>query len=556
LDAKQLNQVIPFFRFNTESWVYQQGLWLPHKVVAKFTGNQYGKTAGEAIQYIRRILGTHPIPNRNVLFFECPSTDKEWERKDHPWFLHDFGDGQRVPLYQRGEYSPYSFPKDGKCEVCGATLRVHNRKSRVFRFCSETLPGEKANVEGEEGASAEVKNTIYPAFKEWLPRFLIKRDITARQPAMILKDPNAGRKFGKIFWPGVDIVVEFVSYSQRVQAAAGVQRISIWEDEEAPIDFHEEQMPRLLAEHGDLRISLTPANRMSWTFDEIFERAGFYLRSQAIVDFYKSLGDKTYKIEHVDDQVDVAVVQAATDDNPTMSKKQIEKTYFYDDPDTVATRRYGIFRQSTGRVFNDFLYKVHVVTAKDHFPGGFDLCTLQEGRAHQVAEMSGLEKYTLNMIDPRADINQSNTGSSALEDLNDEFFKLRRQGIGTGGYWETYDTKGLVGRNDIRTRLSNSVRCKIPFHNTINDGNNTILLPTIWILRSCPETAKSLRQWRYEEWGTGGQLRDKKEQPAQKFSHFCTALEGLLKDRRFRPRMMSAVKYMKHKRPQYFKNRG
>jgi hypothetical protein len=172
-------------------------------------------------------------------------------------------------------------------------------------------------VAGEDGASAEVKNTIYPAFKEWLPRFLIKRDITARQPAMILKDPNAGRTFGEIKWAGVDIVVEFVSYAQRVQAAAGVQRLSIWEDEEAPIDFHEEQLPRLLAENGDLHISLTPANRMSWTFDEIFERAGFYLRSEAIVKFYESLGDKTKQVEVVDSQIDVAVVQAATDDNPT-----------------------------------------------------------------------------------------------------------------------------------------------------------------------------------------------------------------------------------------------
>jgi hypothetical protein len=380
LDAvKQLNQILPYFRFNTSSWIYDQGLWLPHKVVAKFTGNQYGKTAGEAIQYVRRIMGSHPIPHRNVLYFECPTTNQDGERPDHGWRTRDFGDGKPLAVYQLGEYSPINFPKSGCCEVCGEPLQVHKRKSRVFRFCSETLPGEKANVAGEDGASAEVKNTIYPAFKEWLPRFLIKRDITARQPAMILKDPNAGRTFGSIVWPGVDIVVEFVSYAQRVQAAAGVQRLSIWEDEEAPIDFHEEQLPRLLAEHGDLHISLTPANRMSWTFDEIFERSGFYLRSKAIVDFCKSIGDPTKQVEVVDSSIDVAVVQAATDDNPTLSKKVIEETYFYDDPDSVATRRYGIFRQATGRIFNDFLYKIHVIEENRWFPGGFDFQALREG---------------------------------------------------------------------------------------------------------------------------------------------------------------------------------
>jgi hypothetical protein len=48
--------------------------------------------------------------------------------------------------------------------------------------------------------------------------------------------------------------------------------------------------------------------------------------------------------------------------------------------------------------------------------------------------------------------------------------------------------------------------------------------------------------------------KDRKEEPSQKFSHFCTALEGLLKDKRFKSRSMSRIP--RHKRPTYFKNRG
>jgi hypothetical protein len=364
---------MPFFKF-TETWDYSEGLWLPHKIVADFTGNQRGKTAGKARQYAKRVLGWHPIPNKNVLYFECP--DKE----DHDWETHDFGDGIDVPIYKKGEYSPLRFPKSGECEICGRQLKVHNRKTRVFRFCSETLPGEKGTTAEIDGQSTEVKNTIYPEFKKWLPRFLIKKDITARQPAMILSDPNAGRRFGDIVWPGEDIVIEFVSYSQRVQAAAGVQRLSIWEDEEAPIDFHEEQLPRLLAEDGDLHISLTPANRMSWTFDEIFERASFVIRTDAICNFYKSIKEPHEKILHNQSDLDIAIVQAATDDNPTLDKETIEKTYFYDDPDTIATRRYGVFRQATGRVFNDFKYAVHVIDDEKYFREGFVKCIRSQGR--------------------------------------------------------------------------------------------------------------------------------------------------------------------------------
>lgn len=371
MDAKQFNQYFEFFKFQT-TWDFVQGLYLPHSIVADFTGNQRGKTAGKARQYIMRIMGWHPIPNKNVLYFECPVTDKDGNRPGHQWVVRNFGWGVKAPIYREGEYNVLNFPKDGKCHVCGRTLRVHSRKSRVFRFCSETLPGEKATTgEGAEGDSAEVKNTVYPAFKQWLPRFLIKRDITARQSAMILRDPNAGRQFGSIQYEGADVVVEFVSYSQRVQAAAGVQRLSIWEDEEAPYDFHEEQLPRLLSENGDLHISLTPANRMSWTFDEVFERAQVYIRTAAICDFLKSEGERAERVEITDSELDIAVVQAATDDNPTLSKDAIEKKYFYDDPDSIATRRYGVFRQATGRIFNDFSVKTHVIDPKEYFGGRF-----------------------------------------------------------------------------------------------------------------------------------------------------------------------------------------
>ena len=43
--------------------------------------------------------------------------------------------------------------------------------------------------------SAEVKNTVYPAFKKWLPPSWIKKDITFRNLAMIIRDPNDGKVF-------------------------------------------------------------------------------------------------------------------------------------------------------------------------------------------------------------------------------------------------------------------------------------------------------------------------------------------------------------------------
>lgn len=174
--------------------------------------------------------------------------------------------------------------------------------------------------------------------------------------------------------------------------------------------------------------------------------------------------------------------------------------------------------------------------------------------AHRIADLSGKEKFVINLIDPLANRIQTNTGQTIIGDLNEEFFRLRKRGFGTGGYWEPYDTKGLLGRDNIRLRLRNSIRVQRPFNNVVYENDTAILLPTLWVFRSCPETAKSLKQWRYEEWGGGQNFKDKKEQPSQKFSHFCTALEGLLKDNRFKARQKSTLP--RHRRPQYFKNRG
>lgn len=181
---------------------------------------------------------------------------------------------------------------------------------------------------------------------------------------------------------------------------------------------------------------------------------------------------------------------------------------------------------------------------------------VNETIAQEVARLSGSERYALNLIDPLAAKMQTNTGHSVIEDLNEHFFKLRRRGVGTGGFWESYDTKGTVGRDAIKARLRNSLRVGRPFNNGITEEGRQLFLPTIWILRRCEEVAKSLRQWRYDEWASSKILvtKDRKESPSQKFSHFPTALEGLLKDRRFRPRR--AMVHRPNSRPTHFKVRG
>ena len=267
-----------------------------------------------------------------------------------------------------------------------------------------------------------------------------------------------------------------------------------------------------------------------------------------------------------------------------------------DDPDVLATRRYGIHRQVSGRIFKSFDFRIHVVDLEDLLVDGpyksWNHYRMIDYHPHnkwaclwislsaenelfiwhewapdperiitrQIANEMGLisggnRKFVFNLIDPLAEVTQSNTKTSTVDDLNTYFMELKKEGICSGGYWQTWDTKGTRGREMIRERLKNSRECKAPFNNKVRDQGITRRLPTIWVSRGCMEMARSLKQWRLESW-TRSSLnvdKDRKETPTQKFSHFCTALEAALKDKRFRPPVQ--VYQGGRKAPSYFQGK-
>jgi hypothetical protein len=542
--VKQLNDFSNFLKFK-KTWPFLKLINSPDKVIALFTGNQFGKTAGVAFQYVMRILGIHPIIERNVSFKECSCNC-----------------GNKWRMYEAPE----------KCE-CGGEVILHNRQTRIFRFCSETLPGGGSNkgaTSADPGSNenTEVRNTQYPALKKWLPGFLIKNDITWRDHKVVVYDP-----FG-----GPDIIFEFVGYNQAVKSTAGVQRLSIWYDEQPDKDFREEQIPRLFVEDGDEIFSVTPADYLTWMYDEIFENARVYYRTKAICDFLEIQdGEKSEQVKKGNSEKSITVIQAATDDNPTLSKKAIDGLFDnIDDSEVIAIRRYGLFKQVSGRVFKDFEQNVHVIKESEYFEygipktwvfgrgidyhpqtpwafGGMALSPRNEAfifvernlsperftteeQASNIGDASADYHYTLSIIDPLSKaFKRIENGKSVtiLDDLNNS---LRSLGYSKQGYFQTWDTKGERGRDEIRKRLKNAKKCGKPFSNEqVVDGVRTFL-PTIWILDSCQVSIKSMRQWRWEEYADGSNKsnRESKNKPEQKWSHINMVWEALFKNPIFR----------------------
>jgi hypothetical protein len=431
-----------------------------------------------------------------------------------------------------------------------ATMRVlglhpvkkRNVLNKPIRFISKVLP----KSEGDE------ENQQYVEFKKLLPYELIKKDVTARSSIMTVQRPG-----------GEKLKVEFMSSKQDIDAFMSVQRSVVYQDEEIDKIKYDENQMRLLKEGGDTTICLTPVKGLDWTFDRIWKRASRVYRSKTI--------QKKYGFPFTEEPNPGSGIEVfcwATDDNPVMDEATIERIFSdIDDPDELAMRRYGVFRQVSGRIYKSFDKKVHVVPYDkvfdpslfrsywhfrlidfhpqkpwycnwvaanskhewfvwQEFKASHDQCTSFDLRDQIISKSLVDEDSFLNrvtLIDPLAKVKQGNTGFSVFEDITIGEEGLRRV--------TPADTKNEQGRMNIRIRLKNSLRCGVPGNNrtrNTTDPRYGEFLPTIWFLDSCPETINHFMNWRYVDWKQEGikAVRDTKK-VSEKYSDYCRNLEFL-----------------------------
>lgn len=453
---------------------------------------------------------------------------------------------------------------------------LRNKLSKKIRCLSSSLP-EVADPDAQDNAQ-------YAELKKLLPYEMIQKDITARSQTMTISGAQ-----GKHY-------VEFKSTKQEVQDTGKVDRDRLWVDEEPTKDHWNESRMRLVGSDGLAFITLTPINGISWTYDEVFMHASYFWRSPSIV---KALGLQQEEIISTGNK-DIAVLQMATDDNPTMTLDAIERLFEgIDDPDEVSVRRYGVFKQISGRVHKGYNPLIHYIDYGKYFPGGIPYewkhvrgIDYHESRipwsvlwlsaskddewfvhhefhpaidgpkaytteeiAKHIIRNSGDFYYLFNLIDPLANKKQPNTGFSVTEDLNRIFAELRKNdGLGTESYWEGWDTKDTKGRDEVRKRFKNAAMIGKPFCNVTREHGMTVRKPTLWICNTCPETHKSIMRWSFSEWSTAStkQVNEPQQKPQNKYSHDPITIECIAKDHRlkyYEPYKMPQVQYSRSGRP-------
>ena len=438
-------------------------------------------------------------------------------------------------------------------------LEDKNRLAKHIRCLCSSLP-EGADEEAEHAAQ-------YVELKRIFPSEQIEQDITARKRNLIVRSPTHGKSY-----------FEFISTKQELQSTGGVQRDSLWCDEEPPSNYRDESRMRLLAQDGDEVISLTPTNGLSYLYDDVWLKASVIYRTPIISERFSLPEEEIHK----DRDPEIACIQMATDDNPTLRPDTIDRIFEgVDDPDDVAIRRYGVFKQISGRIHKAYDTQTQFVDYDRYFPDGIPYewfhsrgIDYHESRipwsvgwisaspqdewflwqefhpntdgshalntyeiARHIARNSGDYYYKINLIDPLAQKKQPNTLMSVVDDLNRHFKQLRtEEGIGTRTYWQSWDTKDTKGRDEVRKRFKNASICGKPFNNKTRKHGRDKYLPTLWVCNTAPHFHKSIQRWSYDEFKTAQtkQINDPKPTPQPKFSHDPMTIECLAKSEHLR----------------------
>jgi hypothetical protein len=220
----------------------------------------------------------------------------------------------------------------------------------------DTYHKKGAMVRQQAGdAGLEVKNTQHPAFKKMCPPYLIYKDCTTRVPNIILTD---------VYQRG-PIICEFTSFKQSLVTKTGQGRLSIWGDEQMSQEEVSDAKARVVFEKGDVVLTCTPiptpSSHLSFYYNEFYEKAKIYYRTDSVRKKMTEVYGKNYKnVERTDSKLSIAVFQASSYDNPLIDKREVDDLMLtHDDPIMNDIKVFGLFKQLSGKIFPMFDANIH-----------------------------------------------------------------------------------------------------------------------------------------------------------------------------------------------------
>jgi phage terminase large subunit-like protein len=356
-----------------------------------------------------------------------------------------------------------------------------------------------------------IEKVIIPEINRWMPKHMIHHyDVESR--TMYLKNGST---------------IEFMSYDQDVEKFESASRHWIWFDEEPPEDIYKACRMRVMDTRGDIWMTMTPMNGLTWVYDQIYEQAGLNTSIKAWI--FDSLK------------------------NPYISKEEIEEICKGLSEQDIEARIHGNFVQLSGLIYREYTPDIHFIQAFK-IPAHW-------GRVQAIDPHPRLPTVAvyLSVCPKQQFIMEARKNGVKLPDwigseelpfqdiycVYDEIYPEdpliikdtaslmhTKEGNDTIGYRlidnsanESDIKTGTTIRQEfekygIRTTLAN----KSDVANRILRVRERLQTRTLFIFRSCLRTEWELRHYAWDDFKIGKDYKDPKEKPRKKRDHAMDCL--------------------------------
>jgi len=185
---------------------------------------------------------------------------------------------------------------------------------------------------------------------EMFKRICPKHEMADYSPSLMTATSKIGSK------------IEFMSYTMELKSFSGTKRDRIHFDEEPPESVYDENVKRIMG-GGEISISMTPENGVTWSFDRLYQKASKRFVSAPAMPNDRFCPNREMKLQHIPDneQYKIHTFHPTIYDNPHISREEIKDLLIsYEGNDELrAISILGEFVSRTGLVYPEYNSQVH-----------------------------------------------------------------------------------------------------------------------------------------------------------------------------------------------------
>lgn len=307
--------------------------------------------------------------------------------------------------------------------------------------------------------------------------------------------------------------IEFMSYDQELDTFAGTSRHGIWFDEEPPRAIYVENLLRLLDVNGEMWITMTPVEGMTWIYDEL------YIAART---------DPT-----------ISVVEVDTTQNSYLNQGEIEAFMSALTEEERDARMHGKFIQLGGLIYKQFGPK-NIIAPMTPPKDWLWVAGLDHGLNNPTAWLwaaIGPDGQIIIHHEHYESGQLINYHAEAVHRVNESHQRIPDYYVGDPSIRNTDPITGtsvlteyvnfgipiVLGNNDVSAGINRVARY-------IEGVNGT---PKLYVTRNCVNLINELGRYRWATWATKKHNfeKNKKEEPHKQNDHAADALRYIIASR-------------------------